>query len=287
MPTQTTNTDFITFPDGAKVSIQPNKTGSFYDIGALNSSVTCTLNYTENQITTANAGKTVKQIRDMNIEGSMTLINLDPDNIERMGGGIFTKTTTLASATTSIPDQVIAAGWDDANVYPLEMYTSSSDSTKLRMSTAPTITSVTLDAAGTPETLTAGNDYVIVESDCVSGYGITFVSANMSTGTPKTKAITIDYGSNTPVARTTLNAGSSTAVLDAYAMKIEHTDSNSLVIGMTLYSVDAKSGGFQFAWKGANEDGLSEMPLSFQANLDSTLTDGAQLLSYYRDNGAA
>lgn len=288
MPVQTSNTAYIKFPDGAKVSIKAAGDASYTDLGAINSSITNTLNYTENQITTANAGKTIKQIRDMNIDGAFTLINLNYDNIEKLGGGLFTKVTTPASANSSIPNQVIAAGWAENTFYPLEMQTSPTDSTLLNMGTTkPTLTSVTLDAAGTPETLTEGTDYVVVKGDAVSKWGLVFQVAGIAKPSPTTYAITIDYGTNTPVARVTLNAGSSTALLSAYSLKIEHTDSAGLIRGIELFSVDTKSGGFAFNFRGANEDGLEELPVSYMAQLDTSLTDGAQLISIYADNGAA
>lgn len=288
MPVQTTQTSHVYFPDGAKVSVKKSTDVSYTDLGALNGSVTCTLQWDENQVETANAGKLAKQIRNMRIEGALTLINLNPTGIEKMSGGLFTKVDTAASAVTTIPNQVIAASWADNVKYELVMYTSSSDSTKLRITTKPTLTSVTLDASGSPETLTENNDYVVVaDTGSYSGWSMQFISANMSTGSPTTKAITIDYGSNTPVASSTLYAGSSTVELTAYSMLIQHTDSSSLHRELELYSVDPSAGSFVFSWKGANEDGVEEMPLTFQAKLDTSLTDGRQLMAWTVDNGAA
>ena len=287
MPVQTTHTEYMYFPDGAKVEIMAAGDVSYTDLGAINSAVTATLNWTENQIETANAGKTIKQIKEMQIEGGFTLINLNPLGVEKLGGGLFTKVDTAGTATTDIPNQVIAANWNDNVKYELIMLTSSSDSTKLRTTAKPTLTSVTLDATS-PETLTENNDYVIVaDTGSYSGWSIQFISANMSTGTPKANTITIDYGSNTPVAKTTLYAGSSTELLTAYAMKITHTDDNSLTRTLELYSVDPNSGGFQFNFKGANEDGLEEMPLTYIAKIDSSKTSGRQLMAFSVDNGAA
>lgn len=288
MGAQTTLKSYVYFPDGAKVEIKASGDVSWTDLGAINSDVASTLEWTENQVETANAGKLDKQIKDMVMKGSFTLINLDPAGVNKMSGGLFTSVQTLASANTSIPDQVIAANWNDNVKYELVMYTSSSDSTKLKMNTKPTLTSVTLDAAGTPEVLTENNDYVVVaDTGSVSGYSIQFISANMSTGTPKTKAITIDYGSNTPVASTTVYAGTTTATLTAYALKFTHTDSASKARSLELYSVDTDSGGFQFNFKGATSDGVEEMPLAFTAKIDTTKTDGRQLFAWTVDEGAA
>ena len=108
----------------------------------------------------------------------------------------------------------------------------------------------------------------------------------MGTSNPTTKDIEIDYDSNTPIASSTLYCGSSTAQLTAYAMQITHTDSDSKVRRLTLYSVDPNTGGFQFNFKGANEDGLEEMPLAFTAKLDTSLTDGRQLMAWTVEDGA-
>jgi hypothetical protein len=292
MPIQSSIVSYVYFPDGAKVSVKASGEVSYTDLGAIENAVTATLNYDESQIETANAGKLAKRLKNMTIAGAFNLINLDPANIVRLGGGLFTSSTTAASANTTIPDQVIAANWNDNIKYELIAYESSSDSTKLKLSAKPTLTSVTLDAAGTPEVLAeigagAGGDYMVVaDSNSYSGWSIIFNSAGMTTGTPKTLPITIDYGSNTPVAKTTVHCGSSGATLTASAMKITHTDSSSLVRELELYSVDANTGGFQFNFKGANEDGVESLPLSFTAKLDSSLTDGRQLFAFSIDNGA-
>jgi hypothetical protein len=279
-------------PDGAKVSIKAAGEVSYTDIGAIEQGITATLQYDESQIETGNAGKLAKRIKNMTIAGAFNLINLDPANIVRLGGGLFTSSTTAASANTTAPVQLIAANWNDNIKYELVMKESSTDSTKLKLSTKPVLTSVTLDVGGTPETLVeigagAAGDYMVVaDSDSYSGWSIIFNSAGMSTGTPKTKAITIDFGTNTPVAKTTVHCGSSGATLSAYAMKITHTDSASKVRELELYSVDANTGGFAFNFKGANEDGVEMLPLQFTAKLDSTLTDGRQLMAFSVDNGA-
>ena len=85
---------------------------------------------------------------------------------------------------------------------------------------------------------------------------------------------------------TTLSAGTSALEMTSYAMKITHYTTNT---GGTmsdpdrtleLFAVYSDSGAFNFAFKGANEDGVEEMAVSFTAQLDTSLTDGAQLLTW-------
>lgn len=287
MPVQTTKKGNIYFPDGAKAQVKASGDSSYTDLGALNSAIGITLNYTENQLSTANAGKTDPQIRDMEIEGSFTLINFDLAAVEKMGGGIFERAQTAGTAVTTSPDQDIAAGWSDNTLYDLDIQTSSSDSTPLRASAKPTLTSVTLDPDGTPEVLTENNDYVVQEnSNSTSGWSIQFISAGMVVGSPTTFPIRIDYSSVTPYATTNMYVGTSTKILTPYALKFTHTDSNSKIREVEIFSVSPTSGGFQFNFKGANEDGVEEMPITFNGDIDTSLTDGRQLIRWTVDDNA-
>ena len=286
MPVQTNLKNFF-YPDGAVVGIDSTGSGSFTDIGAINSSIVNTLEWDENQFETANAGTTDKQIRNMRVSGGFTLINLDLAKIAQLGGGALELVTTAASPIATIPNQTIASGWTDNVKYPLIALTSSSDSTPLKLSSQPVLTSVTADPSGTPEVLVEDADYVVMaDASTTSGWSIQFISSAFGTASEGDE-IEIVWGTNTPVGSETLHAGTSTQVLTAYAMQITHTDDNSKIRRVTLYSVDTSSGGFVFNFKGANEDGLEEMPITYNAKLDTTLTDGRQLLSFTVEAGAA
>lgn len=286
MPVQTTLKNLF-FKDGTKVEIMAAGEVAYTDLGAIEQGTECVLNWDSSQFESGNAGKTERRGRNFTIAGKFNLIHWDAANINRIGGGMFTITTIAASPNASIPDQIIAASWDDNIKYELIMYTSSSDTTKLKISTKPTITSVTLNA-GSPETLTENNDYVVVaDSNSYSGWSIQFISANMSTGTPKTYSITVNYGTNTPVAKQTVNCGSSSVTFDSFKLKFTHTDDLGLTRVMELYSADVDSGGFAVNFGGANEDGVEAIPFAFTGKCDSTLSNGFQLFSFSIDNGAA
>jgi len=287
MPVQTTIKDYIYIPDGTQVQIKESGAGAYTDVGAVEGDVTCSLEYDINKVESGNAGIVINNIKNMKMTGGFTLMNLNPVNIVRLSGGIFSSTTTAASENSSIPDQTVAAGWETKVPYELVLYTSSTDDTKLKMATAPAVTTVTLNH-GTPEVLVADEEYFIVEdSNSYSGYSIVFVAANMESASPTTYSITIDYAANTPRAATTIYAGSSTVTLAAASMKFTHTDSSSLTRELELFSVTPQSGGMQFNFKGATSDGVETMPLTFEANIDPDLTDGQQLMSWTVMNGAS
>lgn len=286
MPIQSTLRSKMKVADGTKLMAKLPTDADYVDLGVVTGDVTLSVEWEEIQEESANAGKSDLYVKNPTVKGAFNLQQLDLDNISRLASGLMTKVTTPASATTSIPDQTIAAGWDDAETYELVCYTSSSDSTKLKFSSAPTITSVTLNA-DTPETLTAGTDYVIVDMpEAVSRYGITFISANMSTGTPKAESITIDYGSSTPVARDTYHIGTSVQKLTSFALKLEHTDTAGLIYGREIHECYTNSGSLAFNFKSAAETGFNEMAFSFTGVLNSDLTEGRQLMSVYEDSGA-
>jgi hypothetical protein len=286
MPVQTTVKNFL-FPDGCQVLVKESGAGSYTDLGAINSQVQNSVTFDENQIETANAGTTEKQINNMKVEGSFTLVNWQMSVLEKISGGMISRTTTAASPTTDIPDQTIDAGWADNTLYDLVALTSSSDDTELRFDSQPTLTSVTLDPTGTPEVLVEDSEYVVVANEnSSSGWSIQFISSNMSTGSPTTFDIVVDYGSNTPRASETLNAGASTVILNPMEFRFKHTDENGKIRQLDLHSVDPNSGFLQLNFKGANEDGLEEIPITFMAKLDTSRTSGQQLLAFTYEDGA-
>lgn len=279
MPIQTTKTSNVYYPDGCEVEVD---TGSgYFDLGATNSAVTNTLEWTENRVDSANAGPLRVQVRDMKMTGSFTLINLDPEGVEKMGGGIFTKVDTSGSVA---PEDQVQASPADEVLNNLIMLDSSGNN--LRPAAAPSVTSVT---GGTSGALTVNTDYdIIVNSASPSGYSIRYESGAV-TGS---EDVTIVYPSQSMVSQSTVYMGSTTETLTAYAMRLTHTDDNGKIRRLELFSVDTGSGGIQFNFKGSNEDGVEEMPISYIAKVSSsavdgsTLADGRQLAAWTIDAGA-
>ena len=290
MPQQSTVQGYIYFPDGCKISAD---FGSGYsDLGVVKGGFKASLGWKENRVHFGGGGYSSVQVKDMVVSASMILYNLNLANIASLSGGSVVASATAGTAHSSIPNQVIAANWDDHIKYPLVMYNTSADHTQLKMATAPTISSVVLYDSSSPETLTAwgagaGGDYdIVADNDSTSGWSIVFNSAGMVLGTPKGRIITITYGTNTPVATETVATGWSSKILTAYKVKFVHTDSAGLTRGGEIYSVTPKSP-FDFSIKGVDDNDLEEMALAFEGYCDPNLTDGAALMSVWADVGAA
>ena len=282
MPDQTTISGNIYFPDGAQVLHTPYG-GAQVDLGVLMGDIGATLTYSENQVQTANKGTTQMQIKNMAIDLNFTLATLDPDKVANLGGGIFETVDTAGGSVSSIDDQVIASGGaTELTAYPLVI--TETGSLPLRVSASLVIASVT---GSTDGALAANDDYTIIDDpNAYSGKSIVFNTAG-STLTTMAQTITIAYTSVTPVARTTVFAGNTTELLSPGQLTIRHTDENSLVRELNLFSVNPTSGGFQFNFKGAGSDGLEEMPITIKGTLDTSLTNGRQLMSWIVDSGAA
>ena len=281
MPVQTQKKAHIFFPDGALVAIKAAGEGSFTDVGAIQSAIANSISWTENAVETANAGDLAVQIRAMKMDGGFTLINLDPDNIERLSGGAFTKTVIDGTPFVDAPDETIDSGdWADVTLIALNPTTLAGVAVKAALLA---LTSVT---GGTDGVLTADDDYTLVlDSNSPSGFSIlpNLAGTNLST---IAQDLVISYASITPIDSVVITGGSSIVILNAVAMRITHTDDNGKIRQLDLYSVDMNSGGFQFNFKGANEDGVEEMPLTFAAKLDTTRVSGDQLFSWTQETGA-
>lgn len=273
MGAQTTVKDYIAIPDGCKVEVDD---GSGYaDIGATMSDVTNTLEYDVNKVESANAAVLIKSTRNPRITGAFELGNLNPELIEKMGGGMFERVSTSGSVTPEDQVQEDPAALVLVNIVMLD----SSDN-NLRPAAAPTVTSVTGATSGV---LTVNVDYDIVADDTSpSGYSIRYESGAV-TGS---EDVTIVYPSQSMLSSQVLYMGSTTVELDAYAMRFTHTDDAGLIRRLELFSVNTSSGGFAFNFKGATSDGIETMSMAYEATLDSSRTDGRQLAAWTYDAGA-
>lgn len=279
MPVQTQKKANVYFPDGAKVEVKTGADVEWFDVGAINSAVTATLNWDESTVETANAGKLNTKISNMEISGGFTLINLDPVGVQKMGGGVFT-TTEIEGSPVASPSKQEIAGLAEGIVFALELVDPATQ-VSFRTQDPPVITTVQVKD-GT--TLEEGTGYVIVKNDeAPSGWGLVVIDEGSDNG----KTLEITYGSNTPIVSTSLHCGSSSVVLKPYAMRITHTDDNGKKRSLELPCVYSNSGGFQFNFKGANEDGIEEMPLTYTARIDTSRLNGQQLMSWTIENGAA
>ena len=283
----------VLYPDGCKVlGRKKGTTGAFIDFGILEGDTTNSAEWTESRYQSGNAGILNTRIRDMKMSGKMTIVTHEADIIELIAAGIIKRTTVAASAFTPVVQTISgseSAPWVAGKIYPLVLADSNGVASKVNAK--PVISSIVLDPGTSPhvaEALSAESDYDIVSlPGSSSGWGISFTTTAISESNPTELPIVITYGSNTPVAREVLSAGSTSLTLDAFELQIVQTDSAGKERGIHLFNVTPKSGGFGFNFLGQGNDGVEKMELSYEANLDTSRTDGEQLYQYWIDTAFA
>jgi hypothetical protein len=239
------------------------------------------------EIQTGNAGLTPLEHKNPKMGFSFEIMEFDMDHIDAMTCGLGTKTTTAASPNSTIPDQTIASGWTDNNRYNLVMYESSLSTVKLNMgATQPTLTSVTADPSGTPEVLVEDADYVVVkESSSPSGWAIQFISGNFDTASEGDE-IEIVYGTNTPIASTTITFGQSVKQLTPLMFKIYHVDDNGKTRALYIYECYLNPDSMAWIFKGEDKAEKTTLTFNFTGQLDTSRANGDQLYSVYWEEGA-
>lgn len=283
MPIQTTDKANIKRSDGAKVEYSTNSGSSWTDIGAIKGGIQFTHNYDENNIQTNNAGKLGKTYYNQTISGSFDWINASNSVMADLSCGLYTLTTTSNTPIDTPPNQTVAASWTDKGIINLDIETSSSDSTKIVAASEPTLTSVSGAATGP---LTANDDYYLIpDSNSFSGYSIV-PNENGTATVSNTEVLTINYALVTPVAGSTLSAGTSVVDASELMLRLTHTDSAGLTRILTIKNAEVDSGAFVFDFNEPGSGEVETIPISFTGTLDTDETDGAQLLTYYAATGA-
>jgi hypothetical protein len=275
MPFQTTKTANVVFKDSAKVEVDPQDGSGYFDLGSITGDITNTLEWEENRVDSANAGPYKIQIRNQRMNGSFTLDNLDPEGIEKIGAGIFERASV--SGAVDPADQVQTTPSVESVV---ELLLIDSTGNNLRPAAKPTITSVT---GATTGALVEGTDYELAaDESSASGWSIVYLTGSI-TGT---EDVTIVYPSQSVVSSQTIYMGESTVQLSAYKMRFTHTDDNSKIRRLELFSTDPTSGGFNFNFGDPASDGVENMVVNFTAKADTALVSGRQLAAWTFETGA-
>lgn len=264
------STSYVNFPTGSLWSYSTDGGSSYTALGVLNGDTEATWNYDRNEHEFHDGQKKLSY-RNQSMAVSMTLADLNPQALADLSGGMLTKSDTAGSDFSTAPDQVIAAGW--TNMKPINLAPTTAAGVAVVMDDFPTLTSVDGD---THTGLAAGDDYYIIEDpSSFSGYSIVLDTAG-SGELVTTEAVTIDYDSVSPLASTTLSAGTASYVPSTIALKGYAEDQGITIV---VKAVNVDSGGYNFGFKGTASDGTEEMALTFTGYLDSSATDGEQLFT--------
>lgn len=280
MPVQTTKKN-VRIADGCRISVKKTADSAFLDLGVTQGDYTALLQYDSESIEFANA-ESIESKRNFRIEGSITIGNLEGEELEKISNGVITRVATPGTQVLSAAFDTQVVDGFTANV-PVELTpTVTATGAAIKFSAAPVITSI-VDDETVPNTLIANDDYfVIPDGNSASGYSIMFSDAGTGSIAP-TAELTITFGNNTPVATETLYAGTTSFTALPYAMRAQHfTSSGAVDYQLDLYNVYTEPGSYNFGLKGADTGGIDTMEITFSAKLDETKTDGRQLFAITR-----
>lgn len=273
MPVQTSKEDYI-FPDGVALEISTDDEASWHNIGVLAAGAVVTYNYDKIETESGNKGKICSRAKNETVAlAPSALWSWDLQNISRFSGGLFNYTAIAGTPVAGATQTATSGTWNYNKFILLENQNYDGS--------AITVNSVT---GGTDGLLVVDTDYYVGQN-AKGEYGVFIIDSVTVTTESQDMVINFDY---TPSTGKKITAGTSSVVLSRFIARLRHYTDDAL----TLYDVELKvfgvdlDAGLSFNFKGANEDGVDEITVSFTGNPDTDKTDGAQLLELFVANDA-
>lgn len=199
---------------------------------------------------------------------SFNMIQHDLEKIEEIMGGLASVEVS-SGALVEGAEQVISAGWTAERNYLIEGQ--NGDASK------PTINSVSATTSGAG---TVDDDYFLVKGADGLWY-ISFRTDGTATFAT-TEAITIDYD-YAPAESKTLDFGSSSAEITPKIVQFQLTN-NGDVFRVRVWAAKNESG-LTFAFPSAQNDTPASIPVQMKGRIDTSRSDGEQLLEIYDEIG--
>ena len=241
--------------------------GALTDVGACDGDISAAISYTRDKLESANAGTLYNVIKKMLVSLDFTMMEIDPNTIDLIGGGLFNKSTIASAPVVGYSQAVLA------NASVIEQFLAFEK--KQSDATVPTSIVITEDPSGAATVMVLGTDY-IVGQDGEGNWGITPLSGS---GWTVTEDFTIVYD-YTPAASNTLNVGASSVTLSPKIVKFSHVNSAGKERSLTIWSATMGDGGFTFAFGSEVNEGVNTVPITMEGDIDVSRTDGQQLITY-------
>jgi hypothetical protein len=236
------------FPFDGAVCLVGADEGSLTSIGALDGDIAAAMSYTRVKIQDSGGEKIITQLKNFEIACDFTLMEFNVDRIVDMAGGLFNQ-ADIAGTPVAGANQVVSSGsWAYEQVIELSGQNASG--------AQPTINSVTGSVDGA---LVLDTDYFVAKTP--SGKWGVYVTDSLTVST-EAQSITInsDY---TPASAKKMTAGTATLELVPKFVRFE-----------------------TFSFGSALNEGTNTTPVSMVGSIDTTRTNGDQLLSYVDEQQA-
>lgn len=259
--------DSVHIPAGSIVRIGDD-VGSMTALGELDGESSVELSY-DRQKVVSNTGTKLKDfVKNMIATANFNLMQLYLPNVQKLFDGAAT-VSQVAGALVSGATQTIASGWTANKLIRIEGQ--NGDGTK------PTINSVTASTSGAG---TEDDDYVVVQSSDGLWYIALKTDGIATFATSESVTVNYDY---TPAASRSLKMGSKSAELTPKIVEIEKTIGGK-IFRVRLWSA-VNVNGITIAFPSSDADGVATIPMQLEGTIDTTRTDGEQLLDIYDEIG--
>jgi hypothetical protein len=262
---QIVNANAIFAFDGYVVQIGADE-GSLTSVGSCDGDITGVINYTRSLIQNSGGQDILGQMKNFTADLSFVLQEFNVDKINEIGSGLFEQADIAGTPVVGANQTVNNGNWELDKLIELSGQNASG--------AQPTINSVTGSVDGA---LILDDDYFVTQTKA-GKWAIYVVNTGTATAT-QAQNITIntDY---TPAEAKRLFAGAATVELVPQVVRFINTDENGKVRQLTIYRADLGDGGFTFSFGSALNEGVNTYPITMQGRLDSSRTNGRQLLEY-------
>jgi hypothetical protein len=259
----------VHLPAGYKVEIETTAgSGTFTDLGVTMADGSLAWTYDTLKITGSRAEAIKNAYKNMKMEASFSLAQLDLANIAKLTGGATAYTAQIGTPVVGATYTLVADTWEYNTFYPFphQQYDG----------VVPTTISAANDGA-----IVADTDYYIMQGD--DGLWGFMVLDTVDTDNAYNLVFTYSY---TPATSRTLTGGSASVDIAARAMKIsKELDTGKWWI-MTIYAA-VNTAGLTFTLPRYDADDISTLDVTMEGQLDTTRTDLDQLFSIVDQYGAA
>lgn len=259
--------DSVHIPAGSIVRVG-DSVGSMTSLGEIDGESSIAVSY-DRQKVVSSVGTTVKDfVKNMTATASFNLMQLYMPNVQKLMDGVATESQESGSLVEGA-EQTIASGWTPNQLIRIEGQNSDGS--------APTINSVTASSSGAGAedddyTLVKGTDglwYIALRSDGTASFGTS-------------ESVTVDYD-YTPAESRSLKMGSKSAELKPKIVEIEKTISGK-IFRVRLWSA-VNTAGITIAFPPSDNDSVATIPMELEGTIDTSRSDGEQLLDIYDEIG--
>ena len=259
--------DSVHIPAGSIVRVG-DAIGSMTALGEIEGESSVEVTYDRQKVVSSTGTKVKDFIKNMLANASFNLMQLYLPNVQKLFDGAATVSQVTGSLVSGAT-QTIASGWTANQLIRIEGQ--NGDGTK------PTINSVTASSSGLGA---EDDDYVIVKGSDGLWYIALKTDGTATFGTGESVTIDYDY---TPAASRSLKMGSKSAELTPKIVEIEKTIGGK-IFRVRLWSA-VNTNGITIAFPPADNDSVATIPIQLEGSIDTTKTDGEQLLDIYDEIG--